>query len=292
MKSFHYVTLSDMMTSIRKNLYKIPHDLCGVIGIPRSGMIVASVVSELINVPLTDLESFIKDQSLNGGHRLELFKSKDSRKILVCDDTIYSGRAMKEAKAKLSKFESEYDFIYCAAYLEGFSSQEVDFFLEDVSSYSRQDIQVIYEWNIFHHYPHIMSRCVFDVDGVFCIEDGRPDDSLEEEYENYIKNATPYIIPKVRVGAICTYRINKYLDITTDWLIKNGIYYDKICMFNADSWRDRNYSGVSPENFKANFYRKHPEYLLFIESNDREARRIHEITGKQVLCTDTNILYG
>ena len=63
-------------------------------------------------------------------------------------------------------------------------------------------------------------------------------------------------------------------------------------MFNADTWQKRNYSGVSPEKFKADFYNSHPEYLLFVESSDREARAIHQMTGKQVLCVETNKLYG
>lgn len=278
------------MSDIRKNLYKVPHDIDFVIGIPRSGMIVASAISELINVPLIDLESFIHEQNPVGGHRLELFKDKKTNKVLVVDDTCYSGRAINEAKSKLSKFK-DYKFIYSAAYLEGFHPEAVDFFLEDVSSYSKQDIQVIYEWNIFNHYPHIMSRCIFDIDGVFCIEEGRPDDSQEEAYEDYIKNATPLFVPKVPVGAICTYRIIKYKEITEEWLKKNGIRYGTLVMFNASDWRERNFSGISPEMMKATIYKNNPQFLLFIESNDREARRIHELSGKQVLCIETNKLY-
>lgn len=289
MKSFYYITLSDLMLDIRKNLSKIPHDIDFVIGIPRSGMIVASVISEMINVPLIDLESFIHGQNPVGGHRLELFRDKKTNKVLVVDDTCYSGRAINEAKSKLKDFN--YEFIYCVAYLEGFHPENIDIWLRDVSSYSKQDIQVIYEWNLHNHYPHIMSRCIYDIDGVLCIEEGRPDDSDEEGYENYIKNATPLFIPKVPVGAICTYRITKYKDITEEWLRKNGIKYGSLFMFNASNWRERNYSGISPEVAKADLYKNHPEYILFIESNDREAQRIHQLSGKQVLCTDTNKLY-
>lgn len=290
MKSFYYITLSDLMLDIRKNLSKIPHDIDAVIGVPRSGMIVASVISELINVPLTDLDSFVKNQTFSGGHRLELFNQNKTGKVLVCDDTTYSSRAITEAKNKLRGFN--YEFIYCVAYLEGFHPEAVDIWLRDVSYYSKQDIQVIYEWCIFNHYPHIMSRCIYDIDGVLCIEEGRPDDSNEAAYEDYIRNAKPLFVPKVPIGAIVTYRITKYKEVTEEWLRKNGIKYNALLMFNADNWRERNYSGISPEQAKADFYKKHPEFLLFIESNDREAQMIHKLSGKQVLCTDTNIMYG
>ena len=145
-----------------------------------------------------------------------------------------------------------------------------------------------YFWALFAYCKPVY----FDIDGVFCTEDGRPHDSNEEEYEKYIANATPLFVPKVPVGAIVTYRISKYRDVTESWLKKNGIKYGELTMFNANNWRERDYSGISPEVLKANYYKSHGQFLLFIESNDREARRIHELTGKQVLSIEKNILYG
>ena len=291
MKGFKYKSLADLMSVIRNNITKIPHDIDFVIGIPRSGMIVASVISEMINVPLIDLDSFVKGQKPTGGHRLKLFADKKTDRVLVVDDTCYSGKAINEAKNQLRDFK-EYDFIYCIAFLEGLHPEMVDIWLDDVSNYTKKDIQVIYEWNIFHHYPYIMLKFCFDMDGVFCTEESRPDDRYESDYELFIKFAKPLFTPKVPIGAIVTYRITKYKDVTEYWLKENGIVYQNLIMFNARSWQERNGSGVSPEMMKAVWYKEHPEYLLFIESNDREAQRIHEISGKQVFCVSTNKMYG
>ena len=152
-----YITLNDMMTTIRRNIWKIPHDIDFVIGVPRSGMICGSVVSEFINVPLIDINSFIQGVEPSGGMRLSLIKGKSENnkpKVLVMDDTVFAGWAMKKAKDELMSFKDEYEFIYCVVYLEGLAKDSVNIYLDDV----RGTEPVIYEWNIFNHHQHIMNN--------------------------------------------------------------------------------------------------------------------------------------
>ena len=284
-----YITLSELSTTIRNNVHKIPHDIDFVIGIPRSGMIVGSIVSEFLNVPLIDINSFCAGIEPSGGKRLGLTKKSKYNRILVVDDTCYSGNAIREAKQKLKDYN--YQFIYLAAYLEGYGGNELDVWLEDV----RKDIDtvcklVVYEWNIFNHHPHIMSKCLYDIDGVVCVDP--PDDTFTEKYEEYIKNATPLYIPKVKVRGFVTYRIEKYKEITKKWLADHGITYEYMIMFKAQSREERNSSGVSPEQMKAIVYGKDTGAFLFIESDDWQARRIHDMTHKPVLCVKSNRLYS
>lgn len=293
MKAFKYITLNDMNYVIRSNVDILPHDIDFVIGVPRSGMICGSVIAEFLNVPLIDVNSFIAGNAVGGGGRMKLLNPYTAtNRVLVVDDTVNSGRAMIETKNKLKQSANydKYQFIYCCIFIDGPGDNTVDFYLSDLRQYVKQDIQPIYEWNVFGHYPHIMSKFIFDMDGVLCTEKGRPDDSNEAAYEEYIKNVKPLFIPKVPIKYILTYRIKKYYDITKQWLENNGIQCQYLLMCDADSWQQRN-STISSEYMKGNFYKNHPEYLLFIESDDYQARRIHEISGKQVLCTSTNKLY-
>jgi hypothetical protein len=93
-------------------------------------------------------------------------------------------------------------------YLEGSASQVVDFYLEDLRSYINSNCPIVlYEWNIFQHHSHFMQACLYDIDGVFCVEP--PDERNEEEYLNYIANATPLFIPRTKLGGIVTYRLSK-----------------------------------------------------------------------------------
>ena len=289
-----YITIAEMADTIRKNFYKIPHDIDFVIGIPRSGVLCGSIISELLNVPLIDVDSFVFGAKPTGGRRLEKFyieKNKNKKKVLVVDDTIFAGTTNKEVRNKLKPFENEYDFIYLVVFLEGTAVNSVDIYLEDVRKYTENFTQpVLYEWNIFHHYEKHTSNFIYDFDGVFCVNP--PDERNEKEYIEYIKNAVPLFIPSSKIGEIVTYRLIKNKEITENWLKKYNICYDKLTMFNAQTWEERKKSGVSPEKMKGDYYKQQELAELFVESDDYQARRIFEISGKPVYCVESNKLYS
>lgn len=288
-----YITFSDLARDIRKSIWRIPHDIEFVIGIPRAGIVCGSMVAEYLNVPLIDINSFIHGVEPSGGVRLTLrnkIEKKEISKVLVIDDAVFTGKAIKESKEKLKPFKEKYEFIYCAVYLEGPGIDAADIYFEDVRDYTRLGHQVVYEWNIFNHLPYIMEKAMFDMDGVFCLDP--PDDRNEEEYINYIKDAIPLFIPRVKIGKIVTYRISKNMEITQEWLKKWGIEYNQLIMFKADSRDERNNSGISPAVMKAKIYGEDNDAVLFVESDEWQARRIYEITGKEVYCVSNNKLYG
>ena len=41
-----YISYEKLICDIKKNLYKIPKDVLGIIGIPRSGMLPASIIKK------------------------------------------------------------------------------------------------------------------------------------------------------------------------------------------------------------------------------------------------------
>lgn len=286
-----YITLADMSKTIRDNIWKIPRDIDFIITIPRSGTIAGSIISEFLNVPLIDINSFIEGVKPSGGGRLRYYYKNEhnTKRVLVVDDTVYSGLSKVLAKEKLAKF-TDYEFIYMAVYLEGPGSQHVDLWLEDVRSYTNNFTQIVfYEWNIFHHNENEMARMLFDFDGVFCVDP--PDERNEEEYLNYIKNATPLFVPTVKVGGIVTFRLLKNYEITKNWLDEHGIDYGTITMFNAMSWEERAKTGINPGVWKGELYKSWPQFNLFVESNPEQAKIIAEVSGKNVLCVEDNKLY-
>lgn len=287
-----YITLNDLNNTIRKNICKIDHDIDCVIAVPRSGMIPGSIISEFLNVPLIDINSFCEGLTPTGGNRLKLVQREDRerKKLLVIDDTCYSGGSMKEAKERLSVFKDKYDFIYCAVYAEGKGINELDVYMEDVRKYTDNLDIVLYEWNIFHHYPFISGRTMYDLDGVMCVDPC--DERMKAVYEDYIRNAVPLFVPTVKIYKIVTFRLIKYADITVNWLRRHNIRYDNLIMFNAENYEDRAKSGITPEQMKGNAYKNDANAILFVESDDFQAQKIHEISGKPVLCVGTNILYG
>lgn len=285
-----YITISDLSTTIRNNIWKIPRDIDFIIGVPRSGMIAASIISSHLNVPLINIESFISGLKPYGGSRLDYFLSNhvNTNKALVVDDTVYAGTSMTNTRNKLSKFK-DIQFIYSCVYLEGVGDKTVDIYLEDVRRYTKDFNIVLYEWNILQHHDKFMERCLYDIDGVFCLDP--PDERKKDEYINYIKTAKPLFIPRTKIGGIVTYRLIKNKEITEKWLHDNGVSYNELIMFDAMSWDERNKRNIPPEKYKADFYKQHDNYKLFVESNDYQAKRISEISGKPVYCVESNKLY-
>lgn len=286
-----YVTLSDLATTIRKNIWKVPRDIDFIITIPRSGTIAGSIISEFLNVPLIDINSFAEGVKPSGGGRLRYYNSKEhnTKRVLVVDDTVYSGLSKVLARAKLEKF-TEYEFIYMAVYLEGPGEQYIDIWLEDLRMYTNNFTQIVlYEWNIFHHNEDIMLSTLYDLDGVLCVEP--PDERDEKRYLEYIENATPLFIPTAPIGGIVTFRLIKNADITSRWLKKQGVECKNLTMFTAQSWEERNKSGISPGEWKGQIFKMLPQYKLFVESSSSQAKTIAEISGKPVLCVDDNKVY-
>ena len=175
-------------------------------------------------------------------------------------------------------------------YLEGIGGHTVDLYLEDVRQYTNPNSPIVlYEWNIFQHHDGHTSKCLYDIDGVFCVDP--PDERNEDAYIEYIKNATPLFIPRTRLGGIISYRLSKNKAITEKWLEDNGITYNELILFNANSWEERHSKGIPPEKYKADFYKQKDNYRLFIESNDYQAKKIAELSGKPVFCVETNKIY-
>ena len=287
-----YITYQELTNTIRKNIWKIPRDIDCIIGVPRSGMLVANIISSYLNIPLIDVSAYSQGLNPCGGQRMTYFnnKHKHTGKALVVDDTVYGGSSMTGVKNILQNCSRKMEYIYMCVYLEGYASDVVDFYLEDIHNQIDNDINIaLYEWNIFQHHIGFMQKCLYDIDGVFCVEP--PDERNEKAYIEYISDATPLFIPKTKIGGIVTYRLSKNKDITEKWLDKVGITYSELYMFKANSWEERHNSGISPEIFKAEIYKERHNMKLFVESSDYQAKRIYDLTKKPVLSVDTNTLY-
>lgn len=287
-----YVTLADLAKTIRENIHRVPHDIDFVMGVPRSGLLCGSIIAEFLNVPLIDVNSFITGAKPTGGCRLRFHKlsGRSKPRVLVVDDTIWTGGQLRKAKAKLEPYAGEYEFIYCVVFREG-PAEGADIWLEDLRSYTDNfSTFVLYEWNIFHHGNRIMSASMYDIDGVFCVDP--PDERDEKAYLDYIANATPLFTPSNKIGGIVSYRLAKNEKITRKWLEENNISYDRLILFPAQTYGERAASGIRPSAFKADIYGKSDWAKLFVESSDGQAKEIFRLTGKPVYCVETNRMYA
>ena len=271
----NYRTFSDLNEVIVSRLHVLPHDIDLVVGIPRSGMVPANLIALYLNKPLTDLDSFKNGHIYNSGERGKNFNMDNIKKVLVVDDSISSGNALEKCKVKLKDIESKFDIKYCCIYVIPEKVKAIDYYFDIVP------LPRYFQWNIMNH--TILEKACCDIDGVLCV-DPTPDQNDDgDKYTDFVLNAKPLFIPKVKIGTLVTSRLEKYRKQTEIWLEKNNVKYDKLVMLDLPDMAARRKANCHG-TFKASEYKK-DKYMLFIESERKQAMQINEITNKPVLCT-------
>lgn len=280
----NYRSIFDLSELIRKNLSLVPKDIDLIVGIPRSGLLVANLLSLYMNKPLMDLTGLKENRFISSGTTKNICDHKknisECKKILVVEDSVLSGKSIDEAKLFIETCNIEAEFIYLAVYVEPTKQQKVDIFFEIL------ELPRIFEWNIFHH--QIITEACFDIDGVLCDDPTDEENDDGENYEYFLKNVKVKWNPSVKIGALVTSRLEKYRSSTEEWLKRNNIEYNELIMLDMTA-EERRKTGIHAKH-KADFYKK-SKYKLFVESNPEQAQFIHSSTKKAVYCVDNNEFY-
>ena len=274
-ESVNYRSIDSLNSAILKNISKIPRDIDLVVGVPRSGMLPANLIALYLNLPYTDIDSFIDGRIYGAGQQGDYNVKKTIKNILVVDDSICSGYALSKSKSKLSGLN--YKFKFLCVYSTPESSNKIDVFLEIVKT------PRVFEWNLFHH-RFILSKTCMDIDGVLCEDPTAEQNDDGPKYIEFLKNAKPKFIPTVKIKTLISCRLEKYRKLTEEWLKRHGIEYENLILLNLPNGASRRKWGKYGE-YKASEYKK-ADYLLFIESSLNEARIIKEKTGKSVFCVE------
>ena len=282
----NYRSLNDLSRLSNECVGKISQDVDLVVGIPRSGMLVASIIALKQNLPLTDLYSFLRNDDLKKGStrtykHAALVKPRDAKKILLVDDSISSARSMRTAYEQVRSIY-EGGVVTMAVFAERHNQNLIDMHLELVEQ------PRVFEWNIMHH--PLLSHACLDIDGVLCVDPTADENDDGPNYRNFLSCARPMFIPSVKVAHLVTSRLEKYRAETEDWLQSNGVQYDTLHMLDLPSAQERRRLGIHSK-FKADVYAGHPLTRLFIESEQRQAIEIMKASGKPVYCIETNEMY-
>lgn len=282
-----YKSYKNLADTIRANAWKVPTDVDLIVGVPRSGMMVAIMLAELLNKNVASLFDLVERHTMGCGGRQMLIKSGQLKKILVVDDTVFNGNSITSFRKLVENRHLPYQFIFACIYAEGEHAKEmVDIYFEDI--YDAGEKLYLYEWNILHHYEHKTKFFMFDMDGVLCKEP--PDERNTQEYEAYLPDAVPIVVPTTKVGAIVTYRMEKYRGVTEAWLKRWGIECGELRMFPATDYVARG-KVMNHYQFKGEAYRDAEWAQLFIESSAFQADWINYISHKPVFCYEDGNLY-
>ena len=277
----HFRSVTDMDMLIRGNLSNIPTVDC-VVGVPRSGMLPATLIALYLGKPLIPIEQLSKGVSIGFSERLPALHFIN--RVLVVDDSCDSGNAMRKVKNYMSELGlNKFSFIYCAVYAtqQAIDGKEIQFYFEKV------DQPRVFEWNILDH--NILQNSCVDMDGVLCADPMPYENDDGEMYSVFLENAQPKFIPHYTIGAIVTCRLEKYRPQTEEWLRKHNVKYQHLYMMNYPNAVARQQQGRYAE-FKAEIYAK-SHAVLFVESDIHQAQRVWTITTKPVYCVSSNTFY-
>jgi len=279
----NFVTIKKLNSLIYENLDRIPKDIDLVVGVPRSGMLVANLLALYLNVPLTDIDSFNEKRVFSCGFTKvkEEWKNKfeDIKKVIIVEDSCNTGHSIELVKEKVEAIKDK-EIIYLAAIVNEQTAKDVDLF------FTKMEQPRMFEWNYIHH-KGVINAC-FDIDGVLCRDPSDDENDDGEKYIEFIKNVKPKIIPSYTIGYIITSRLEKYRYETEQWLKSNNIKYENLIMMQYKTKEERIKAG-NHGSYKGNWYKHLKKTTIFIESNESQAREINRISGKAVFCTDTQV---
>lgn len=282
----NYRTITDISKLIDNNINRFHFENFElIVGIPRSGMIPASIIALKLNLPVISLSDLIENSNVKTGitrkAKGKLVRAQDAKKVLIIDDSYNSGKSLKEIQGDIDKLREKIDIKLAVAYSSIKNNSDIDFYLEYLPQ------PRCFEWNLFH--SSIVNKTLFDIDGVVCYDPSDKDNDDGILYKKFLKNAEPKFIPSMEVKAFVTSRLEKYRKETEDWFEKNNITYQNLIMSKHESAEIRRINGDHAVH-KANYYKK-SDAILFIESDELQAKKIAKISGKDVICIDTNKLY-
>ena len=97
----NYRNIDDLNHCILQHLSILPRDFDLIVGVPRSGMFPANLLALYLNLPVTDIDSFRNGHIYQTGERGKTFNMTHIHKVLVVDDSIATGKAVKKCRELL-----------------------------------------------------------------------------------------------------------------------------------------------------------------------------------------------
>ncbi|MDR2783542.1 MAG: hypothetical protein LBB48_06875 [Treponema sp.] len=279
MLGLHYKTYSDLLIDIKKNINKLPSGIDLVVGVPRSGMIPAYMIGFALNTKVCSFDEFMYDIDVTHGQRP---LKEPGNTVLIVDDSSCGGNSMKRVKQALPAKDTSNKRIYFAAvYVTEEAKQYVD------SWFVFLPPPRMFQWNYMNH--GYIERSCFDIDGVLCVDPAEEENDDGDNYRHFIRTAKPLYIPRYKIYALVTSRLEKYRKETEQWLEQNNVQYEHLYMLDLPGKEERIRLNAHAK-FKAEIYRRLGDAVLFYESSVSQAHEIATITQKAVFCVETDEL--
>jgi orotate phosphoribosyltransferase len=266
-----WITNADMARDTLSLVSLLPADLAGVVAVPRSGMLPASILATHLHLPLLTLhgqQDQLQIEGVGNGWRLaNVAELQGSGPLLVIDDSSMSGATSKQVRDKwpeisLDRHGISRNLIFGAVYTSPEKHHRrgpmPDIFAAIVPW------PHLFEWHFFNS-GYIPSTAL-DFDGILTKQD----------------TSEPLYLPrKWPVPLIITGRLERDRAGSEWWLAHHGIRVERLVMYPG-TLQARDQPGelarFKAEHFAASGLR------WFVESEPDQAAEISRLTHKQVVC--------
>ena len=283
-----YVTVENLARDTLSLMPHLPADVTHVVGSARSGLVPATLLSEMLHVPLTVVRNRMGDYvPASHGWRLLEGRPKYQGTTLVVDDTTMTGNSLLRIKQVLKTMPGKK--LFAAVYVNPAAVNKPDLWARDLPW------PHLLEWNLFNSL--LLESFALDFDGILCHDCPAADDDDGPRYERWMREVRPFhLVRKRPIKLVITARLEKYRPQTVEWMQRWGMRAKSLVMGPWTTIADRRRSDVAA--WKAEqldrFLRKRGGIppKMFIESDPGQAKQIAEITGGLVVCPAARRCFG
>lgn len=273
-------TVADMARLIAENLHRIDRrQFDCVVGIPRSGMIPASIIATHLQMPLASPEGYAAGII----HGRSGAPAQAGRRVLLVDDSCNKGRAMTRAVKLLPRGTQAIRLAVFGPYQVDPASV-CDIWFETVRG------PRVFAWNMLKHIR--LPRWGFDFDGVLCRDNTKAENDDGPRYADFLMSAEPLFLPQRPIGHIITGRAEKYRGETEAWLRRHGVQFESLTMTPWHTKAER-MSAMKFTGGRGAWKAEQARRLgveMFIESCPKQAGIIAREAQIPVFCTATQEL--
>jgi len=270
-RKHHFVSSREMACDIDDWITTFPQRYDLIIGVPRSGLMVANIIAlrlaRSLATPDMDAGKFWVSH--------HMVQPEVVSEILLVDDSITTGVAMRQAYTEVQRKYPHANITTATLYATDDSKNLVDLY------YRLVPVPRVFEWNILHSKRGITA---VDLDGLLCGEVTHEDTKNPDAYLKFISEVRPYLIPSYCIDAIITNRLEGFRSQTETWLVRNGVKYTHLYM------KPENVDFKDKFEFKINMIRR-VKPLIYLESRRDEAEAVASSTGVSVYCAESHEFY-
>ena len=282
-KKFNFINVDQASIWTREWIKTFPARYDLIIGVPRSGMLVATIIALKTGKGLTTPELFKEGKFWHSNQVEDRLAWENVKHVLLVDDSVDTGGSMSKAMDAIRSSGHDTRVTKAALIVHEDATSKVDLY-HKILGHPR-----VFEWNILHrkiasYWGH--GVLAVDIDGVLCSECLPGIEQEDSRYVEWINSARPYLIPSFEIDSIITNRPEKFRQATENWLRDHNVKYKELHMWNSPDKSDRN--GQLSRHKIEELLRLKPD--MYWESNWDQAQEIWTATKIPTLCTDNMTL--